>query len=59
MQTSRKLKEIINQTLTKKNIEIMVQNKKSYNLVIGVVALLAIILLIAVIGYFVSKPNPG
>ena len=53
MQTSRKLKEIINQTLTKKNIEIMVQNKKSYNLVIGVVALLAIILLIAVIGYFV------
>ena len=58
MQTSRKLKEIINQTLTKKNIEIMVQNKKSYNLVIGVVALLAIILLIAVIGYFVSKPKP-
>jgi len=36
----------------------MVQNKKSYNLVIGVVALLAIILLIAVIGYFVSKPKP-
>lgn len=58
MQTSRKLKEIINQTLTKKIIEIMVQNKKSYNLVIGVVALLAIILLIAVIGYFVSKPKP-
>ncbi len=58
MQTSRKLREIINQTLTKKNIEIMVQNKKSYNLVIGVVALLAIILLIAVIGYFVSKPKP-
>ena len=44
--------------MTKKNIEIMVQNKKSYNLVIGVVALLAIILLIAVIGYFVSKPKP-
>ena len=58
MQTSRKLKEIINQTLTKKNVEIMVQNKKSYNLVIGVVALLAIILLIAAIGYFVSKPKP-
>ncbi len=36
----------------------MVQNKKSYNLVIGVLALLTIILLIAVIGYFVSRPRP-
>lgn len=36
----------------------MVQNKKSYNLVIGVLALLSIILLIAVIGYFVSRPRP-
>lgn len=36
----------------------MEQNKKSYNLIIGVVALLAIILLIAVIGYFVSRPKP-
>lgn len=35
----------------------MVKEKKSYNLVIGVVALIAIILLIAVIGYFVSKPK--
>ena len=36
----------------------MGQNKKSYNLVIGVVALLAIILMIAIIGYFVSRPKP-
>lgn len=36
----------------------MEENKKSYNLVIGVVALLAIILVIAVIGYFVSRPRP-
>lgn len=36
----------------------MEQSKKSYNLVIGVVALLAIIVLIAVIGYFVSRPRP-
>lgn len=36
----------------------MTQEKKSYNLVIGVVALIAIILLIAVIGYFVSRPKP-
>lgn len=34
------------------------ENNKSYNLVIGVVALIAIILLIAVIGYFVSRPKP-
>lgn len=36
----------------------MEQSKKSYNLVIGVVALLTIIVLIAVIGYFVSRPRP-
>lgn len=34
------------------------ENKKSYNLVIGIIALLAIILVIATIGYFVSKPSP-
>lgn len=32
-------------------------NKKNYNLIIGVIALIAIILLIAVAGYFVSKPK--
>lgn len=36
----------------------MEQAKKSYNLIIGVVALLVILLLIAVIGYFVSRPKP-
>ena len=36
----------------------MEKEKKSYNLVIGIVALIVIILLIAVIGYFVSKPKP-
>ena len=36
----------------------MEQNKKNYNLAIGVSALVAVILLIAVIGYFVSKPQP-
>jgi len=36
----------------------MAYEKKTYNLVIGVVALIAIILIIAVIGYFVSKPKP-
>lgn len=36
----------------------MTKQKKSYNLVIGVAALIAIILLIGVIGYFVSKPKP-
>lgn len=36
----------------------MTKQQKSYNLIIGVAALLAIILLIAVIGYFVSKPKP-
>ena len=41
----------------KKN-NIMEKQKKSYNLVIGIVALIAIILLIAIVGYFVSKPKP-
>lgn len=36
----------------------MEKEKKSYNLVIGIVALIVIILLIAIIGYFVSKPKP-
>ncbi len=36
----------------------MEKEKKSYNLVIGIVALIVIILLIAVIGYFISKPKP-
>lgn len=36
----------------------MEKEKKSYNLVIGIVALIVIILMIAVIGYFVSKPKP-
>lgn len=36
----------------------MEKERKSYNLVIGIVALIAIILLIAVIGYVVSKPKP-
>jgi HlyD family secretion protein len=36
----------------------MGKEKKSYNLVIGIVALIVIILLIAIIGYFVSKPKP-
>ena len=39
-------------------MNIMEKEKKSYNLVIGIVALIVIILLIAVIGYFVSKPKP-
>jgi len=34
------------------------ETKKNYNLVIGVVALVAIILVIAVAGYFASKPKP-
>lgn len=36
----------------------MEQKKKSYNLVIGVIALILIIVIIAVIGFFVSKPGP-
>lgn len=36
----------------------MEKEKKNYNLVIGIVALIAIILVIAIIGYFVSKPKP-
>lgn len=35
----------------------MEKTKKSYNLVIGIVALIVIILLIALVGYFVSKPK--
>lgn len=36
----------------------MEKNKKSYDLVIGIVALITIILLIALIGYIVTKPKP-
>ncbi len=36
----------------------MEKEKKSYNLVIGIAALILIILIIAIIGYFVSKPKP-
>ena len=36
----------------------MSQEKKNYNLVVGVIALLVIIILTAVIGWFVSKPKP-
>ena len=36
----------------------MAQTKKNYNLIIGVAALVAIILLIGVIGYIVAKPKP-
>jgi HlyD family secretion protein len=36
----------------------MEKEKKSYNLVIGIVALIVIIFIIAIVGYFVSKPNP-
>ena len=36
----------------------MGQNKKSYNLVVGIAALIIIILVIAVVGYFVSRPKP-
>jgi len=34
------------------------ENKKNYNLVIGVVALVVIVLLISFVGYLVSKPRP-
>ena len=34
------------------------KQKKNYNLVVGVIALLAIVVAVAVIGYFVSKPKP-
>ena len=34
------------------------ENKKNYNLVIGVAALVGIVLLIAFVGYLVSKPRP-
>jgi HlyD family secretion protein len=36
----------------------MEREKKSYNLLIGIAALILIILAIAIIGYFVSKPKP-
>lgn len=36
----------------------MEKQKKSYNLVIGIIALVLIILTIGIIGYFVSKPAP-
>ena len=36
----------------------MEKEKKSYNLVIGIVALIVIIFIIAIVGYFVSKPKP-
>jgi len=34
------------------------ENKKNYNLIVGVIALVVIILAIAAIGYVVSKPKP-
>lgn len=36
----------------------MEKEKNNYNLVIGIAALILIILAIAIIGYFVSKPKP-
>ena len=36
----------------------MTKEQKTYNLVIGVAALLGIILIISVAGYFVSRPKP-
>lgn len=36
----------------------MKEQTKSYNLLIGIAALIAVILAIALIGYFVSKPKP-
>ena len=33
-------------------------SKKNYNLMIGVGALVAIIILVALVGYFVSRPRP-
>ena len=35
------------------------EQKKNYNLVIGVVALIAVIFVIALVGYIVSKPKPA
>ena len=34
------------------------EKKKNYNLVIGIAALVAIVLVIAFVGYLVSKPKP-
>lgn len=36
----------------------MEHKQKTYNLIIGVLALLGIILIIAIVGYFVSRPKP-
>ncbi|MBQ3881957.1 MAG: efflux RND transporter periplasmic adaptor subunit [Bacteroidales bacterium] len=36
----------------------MAKEKKTYNLIIGIAALLAIIVIIALLGYLVSKPKP-
>lgn len=36
----------------------MTQSKKNYNLIIGVAALIAVIFIIGLIGYIVSKPKP-
>ena len=34
------------------------KNKKNYNLILGLLALVAIVTAIAIVGYFVSKPRP-
>ncbi len=34
------------------------EKKKNYNLIIGIAALVAIVLIIALVGYLVSKPRP-
>ncbi len=36
----------------------MATEQKNYHLLVGIVALILIILMISVIGYFVSKPKP-
>ncbi|MBQ1856912.1 MAG: biotin/lipoyl-binding protein, partial [Bacteroidales bacterium] len=36
----------------------MTKEQKTYNITIGVAALLIIILIISIIGYFVSRPKP-
>ena len=40
------------------NIKAMERKKKSYNLLIGIIALLAIVAAVALVGYIVSKPDP-
>ena len=37
----------------------MEKSKKSYNLIIGIAALLAIVMTVALVGYIVSKPEPA